>query len=58
MSLPIRIRARYEGASWLVDYRQQRDDPSGERLVLLQGEADLQLFAPLGVLKLESIECP
>jgi len=21
-SLPIRIRARYEGASWLVDYRQ------------------------------------
>ena len=57
-SLRIPIRARYEGASWLVDYRQQRVDPSGERLVLLQGEADLQLFAPLGVLKLESIECP
>ena len=57
-SLPIRIRARYEGASWIVDYHQQRVDPSGERLVLLQGEADLQRFAPLGVLTLESIECP
>jgi len=57
-SLAVRIRACYEGASWIVDYRQQRVDPSGERLVLLLGEADLQCFAPLGVLKLESIECP
>lgn len=56
-SLPIRIRACYEGASWLVDYHQQRIDAGGERLVLLQGEAALQRFAPLGVLKLESIEC-
>lgn len=56
-SLPIRICAFYEGASWLVDYHEQRIDAGGERLVLLQGEAALQCFAPLGVLKLESIEC-
>ena len=56
-SLPIRIRACYEGASWIVDYHQQRVAPSGERLVLIQGKADLQRFVPIGVLKLESIEC-
>ena len=57
-SLPIRIRACYEGANWIVHYHEQRVDPRGERLVLLQGEADLQRFAPLRVLQLESIECP
>jgi hypothetical protein len=58
LAMADRICACYGDASWIVDYHQQRVDPSGERLVLLQGEADLQRFAPLRVLKLESIECP
>ncbi|HKZ09357.1 MAG TPA: ParB/RepB/Spo0J family partition protein [Rhodanobacteraceae bacterium] len=55
--LPIRIRACYEDASWVVNYAQQQIGADGKRLVLLQGEGGLQRFEPLGALKLESIEC-
>ena len=54
-SMPIRIRARYENASWEVAYDCQRE-VDGVPSVRIDGDEGALRFAPLGALRLESIE--
>lgn len=53
---PVRIRARYENACWVVDYMQQRE-LDGAVSVRLEGADGNACFAPLDALRLQSIEC-
>lgn len=54
--LPIRIRVEYDSASWIVDYTNQRREVDGTVSVKLNGADGNVLFAPLAVLRLNSIE--
>ena len=55
-SLPIRIRAHYDNANWIVDYTRQRSEADGTVSVMLEGaEADVR-FAPIAALRLQSID--
>ncbi len=56
-ALPIRIRARFEGASWTVKYTQQRISVDGTTVILLEGEDGSECYGPLEAMRLESIEC-
>lgn len=56
-ALLVRIRANYEGASWVIDYTKQRIGPDGAPAVMLKGDGDVECYSPLGALTLQSIEC-
>ena len=51
----VRIRAHYENACWLVDYMQQRE-LDGAVSVRLERDDGNSCFAPIGALRLQSIE--
>lgn len=54
--LPIRIRAHYNNASWIVDYTRQRSDADGAVSVMLESAEDSARFAPIAGLRLQSID--
>ena len=54
--LPIHIRANFEGAIWTVDYTRQQGGANGSVAVMLEGEDGSKRYAPLGNLRLQSIE--
>ena len=54
-SLPVRIRVHYENACWVVDYTKQCEI-DGAASVGLEGDDGNSCFAPIEVLRLQSIE--
>jgi ParB/RepB/Spo0J family partition protein len=54
--LPVRITAYYDGQNWLVNYAEQDTDTNGARIVKIEGEDGAVRYAPLGRLRLQSIE--
>jgi ParB family chromosome partitioning protein len=57
LGLPVRIRAYFDNASWIVDYTQQRKDANRGVFVRLKGDRGIVTYAPIEALRLQSIEC-